>query len=77
MPTSSTIPIALYRKALLKMGLKQMPSKGGHEKWTRANLNRPVMFSNHFKEIPELQVKSNCRTLGISLHVFMKLVNSL
>ena len=77
MPTVKTIPIALYRKALESMGLKLIHSTGGHEKWTRADLNRPVMFSNHYKEVSHMQVKSNCRTLGVTVNVFMRLVNSL
>ena len=77
MPNINTIPVDLYRKALKKLGLEYVRTKGGHEIWARADLDRDVVFSNHSKEISGMQVRSNCRTLKISPDIFMKLVNTL
>jgi len=77
LPTVNTIPLKTYRKALEKLGLNCIREKGGHETWSRTNLERPIVFSAHHKEILGMQVKANCRSLGISVNAFMKLVNSL
>jgi len=77
MPTVNKIPVATYRKALTTMGLKHIRTKGGHEMWSREDLGRDVVFSAHFKEVPGMQVRSNCRTLNIQVEIFMKLVNTL
>lgn len=43
---------------------------GGHEKWTRADLLRPIIFQTHEKPIPEFIIKNNLRILGYSKKEF-------
>lgn len=39
--------------------------RGGHEKWSRDDLLRPITLQTHVDPVPEIIVKSNLRTLGL------------
>ena len=48
----SNIPVKKFRKFLIQSGLKQMTNtkgRGGHKKWTRSDLDRPITIQNHIK----------------------------
>lgn len=58
----SNITIEEYRLFLRNVGCKFIKIEGGHEKWTRKDLNRPIMFQTHISPIPEFIIKNALRT---------------
>ncbi len=66
----SNIPLDLYRKFLFEQGCERVEKgtkgRGGHEKWNRKDLTRPITIQTHIGPVPEIVVKSNLRTLGLS-----------
>ncbi len=67
----SNIPLDLFREFLFDQGCTRekksnTKGRGGHEKWNRADLLRPITLQTHIDPVPEMIVKSNLRTLGLS-----------
>jgi hypothetical protein len=60
----------IFREYLVYKGLKKIRNKGGHEIWSRSDLNRPVVFQTHIDPIPEFIVKNNLRTIGTNAKDF-------
>ena len=76
----SNIPLKKFRKFLLHVGLKQMDNtrgRGGHEKWIRSDLLRPVTLQNHISPVPEFIVKQILRQLSISRASFCQILKEL
>ncbi len=48
----SNIPLRLFRGFLESKGLKCIKTTGGHEKWVRYDLRRPVMLQTHIDPVP-------------------------
>ena len=70
----SNISIAKFQ-AFLDLALcKQIGIKGDHEKQTRANLNRPIIFQTHINPIPEFIIKNNLRGLGYTKKQFFQIL---
>ncbi len=66
MVSIKTIPIALFRKFLISQGCELISTKGGHEKWSRPDLERPVIIPIHGSKTLYLNiVLSNLKTLNI------------
>ncbi len=53
------IPIAVFRAFLLSKGLNHISTKGGHEKWSKKGMLRPVILQTHIDPVPEFVVKKN------------------
>jgi predicted RNA binding protein YcfA (HicA-like mRNA interferase family) len=72
------IPASRFRKYLKSKGLFLVRTAGGHEIWDNKNksLRRPIIFQAHFKEIPIFHIKTNLKTLGISLTDFESDINN-
>lgn len=51
-------------------GLKHIKTEGGHEKWTRSDLNRPIIIQNHICPVPEFIVSQILKHLGFSKKEF-------
>jgi len=67
MVSIKSIPIALFRKFLLSQGCEHKSTSGGHEKWSRKGLPRPVIIQNHGSKTIEMHiVNSNLKTLNLS-----------
>lgn len=47
---------------------------GGHIKYTRCDLRRPIIFQSHVKPIPEFIIKNNLRILGYSKNDFFDIL---
>src|SRR5206468_313275 len=60
------------RKFLEKEGLHSSGIVGGHEKWTRKDLFRPIIIQTHVDPVPEFIVKQILRNLKISREEFLK-----
>jgi len=66
MVSIKSIPLALFRKFLMDQGCKLISTKGGHEKWTKKELKRPVIIQTHGSKTIEMHiVASNLKTLNI------------
>ncbi len=46
----------------------------GHEKWTRADLRRPIIIQTHIDPIPEFIVQNNLRTLGYNKKCYFQIL---
>ncbi|OFY51423.1 MAG: hypothetical protein A2W85_09790 [Bacteroidetes bacterium GWF2_41_31] len=69
----SNIPVREFRKFLENQGLKMIKEgrgRGGHEKWSRSDLNRPVTIQTHIDPVPEFIVKQVLRHLEMDKKTF-------
>ena len=69
----SNIKLKDFRDFLKKFGMICVSSAGGHEKWTKKNLRRPIILQTHIEPIPEFIVKNALRDLGITKTEFFKI----
>lgn len=72
----SNISVAKFQAFLDLCQCKQIGIKGGHEKWTRADLTRPLVFQTHVDPIPEFIIKNNLRGLGYSKKQFFEILEN-
>jgi hypothetical protein len=66
-PSIKNVSIKDFKKFLLHYGLTQIRSEGGHEIWCGKTLTRPVVFQTHIDPIPLFIIKSNLRTMNLTL----------
>ena len=69
----SNIPLKDFRKFLKSQGLniiKSTKGRGGHEKWSRADLDRPITIQTHIDPVPEFIVKQTLRHLDMTRDEF-------
>ncbi|WP_288539539.1 type II toxin-antitoxin system HicA family toxin [uncultured Alistipes sp.] len=66
----SNIPLRRFRDFLDYKGLKCIRTVGGHEKWVRADLRRPVMLQTHIDPVPEFIIRNNLKTIGATIKEF-------
>lgn len=64
------ISLKAFQQYLLHKGLKHIRTKGGHEVWAGANLNRPIILQTHIDPIPEFIIRNSLRTLGVTVADF-------
>jgi hypothetical protein len=60
------LPLNTVRKILSHQGCKKFTITGGHEKWTRHDLLRPIVIQTHIDPVPKFIVLQIMRTLAIS-----------
>ena len=71
----SNIPLTDFRAFLSAQGLKVIKStkgRGGHEKWARADLDRPITIQTHVDPMPEFIVKQILRHVNMTREEFYK-----
>jgi len=76
----SNIPVKKFRKFLEYQGLnmiKDSKGRGGHEKWARSDLDRPIILQTHVDPVPEFIVKQVLRHLSISREEFNKIMEKI
>ena len=69
----SNIPVVKFRKFLENQGLKVIrgtKGRGGHEKWSKAGMDRPITIQTHIDPVPEFIVKQVLRHLKIDRAAF-------
>lgn len=49
----SNIPLSGIREFLQKAGCESKGIKGGHEKWVKEGLSRPIIIQTHIDPVPE------------------------
>jgi hypothetical protein len=70
----SNVTVADFREFLAKAGLSYVGTEGGHEKWARQNLTRPVIVQTHISPVPEFIVRNALRTLGLTRRDFFNIL---
>ena len=65
-----------FRSFLIHHELKHIRSSGGHEVWCGKDLTRPVIIQSHIDPIPIFVIKSNLRTMGLTLNDLRKFFES-
>src|SRR5690554_6655009 len=70
------ISISQFESFLELACCKYNKTKGGHAKYLRSDLNRPIIFQTHIDPVPEFIVKNNLRLLNISRKQFWDILNS-
>ncbi|MBI2257350.1 MAG: type II toxin-antitoxin system HicA family toxin [Flavobacteriia bacterium] len=74
--TLRNITIAQFQ-AFLDLALcTRIDINSGHEKWTRADLRRPIIFQTHINPIPEFIIQNNLRGLGYTKKQFFEILES-
>lgn len=76
----SNISIAVFRRFLNEAGLKMIKNskgRGGHEKWSRKDLLRPVTIQTHIDPVPEFIVTQVLRNIGMSKDEFFDLIDKM
>ena len=66
-----------FRKFLKKQNCKFVRIKGDHEIWRKQNLIRDIVFVTNEKEVPPFHIKTNLKTLNISVEEFLKIINEI
>lgn len=70
----SNVPLAEFREFLRKAGCKYVSTEGGHEKWTRRDLTRPIIVQTHISPIPEFIIKNALRNMGLTKKDFFEIL---
>jgi hypothetical protein len=65
-----------FKRFLSHQGLKRIRITSGHEVWCGKELTRPVVFQTHKDPIPLFVIKSNLRTMGLTLTDLRDYLNS-
>lgn len=68
------ISVAKFQAFLDLVQCSHIGTNGGHEKWARADLRRPVIIQTHEEPIPEFIVKNNLRVLGYTKKDFFDIL---
>jgi len=71
----SNIPLKDFRKFLSSQGLnviKTSKGRGGHEKWSKTGIDRPITIQTHIDPVPEFIVKQVLRHLNMNRKTFFK-----
>lgn len=75
MGTLQNVKVKDFKRFLESLGLSYISTTGGHEKWAKEGMLRPVIFQTHIDPIPETIIRNNLRTIGSSrkdLEKFLK-----
>lgn len=70
----SNVTLDDYRNFLMKCGCKKIGIEGGHEKWVRKDLLRPIIVQTHVDPVPEFIIKNALRSLGLTKKDFFHIL---
>jgi len=68
------VPLRDYRDFLKKAGCRCVGTEGGHEKWTRNDLLRPIIVQTHVEPVPEFIISNALRNLGLTKADFFRIL---
>ena len=71
------ISLSKYRKFLEHVGCKITRTKGGHEHWTRSDLNRPLTLQSHISPVPEFIIKQHLRHMEMDKKKCLEILRTL
>lgn len=75
----SNISLGTFRLFLAIVGChedKTQHGRGGHERWIRAGLLRPIILQTHVDPVPEYIVKNTLRNLGLTKADYFRIMNA-
>jgi predicted RNA binding protein YcfA (HicA-like mRNA interferase family) len=70
----SNVPLTTMQWFLEHNGLKCIKQTGGHEKWSRKDLLRPIILQSHITPVPEFIVKQILKHLNFSKKEFCQYI---
>jgi len=76
----SNIALRDFCKFLSSQGLnviKETKGRGGHEKWSKSGMDRPITIQTHIDPVPEFIVKQVLRHLNMDRSRFLEEFNKL
>ena len=76
----SNISLKEFRAFLNRQGLnliKDSKGRGGHEKWSKSGMERPIIIQTHIDPIPEFIVKQVLRHLKMSRKDFFNALDKI
>jgi len=73
----SNISLRLFRKFLKSEGFTAIRTKGGHEHWSRPDLNRDFPIQTHIDPVPEFIVHNLLRVIDMSRKEFLEKITKL
>ena len=72
----SNIPLSDFRRFLFDMGCTReeqgTKGRGGHEKWVKKGLLRPITLQTHVDPVPEFVIRNALTTLGLTKKQFFE-----
>jgi len=74
-PSIKNVSIQDFKSFLSHHDLKRIRINKGHEIWCGKELTRPVVFQTHKDPIPLFIIKSNLRTMGLTLNDLRNFLN--
>lgn len=72
-----SIKTSKFRTFLIYQGLELIRTKGDHEIWYRYGLPRPVVIQAKNKNMPATHIRTNLKTMGISVQEFLRLMKAI
>ena len=79
-PKLSNIDIKDLRRFLEKQGLhliKDSRGRGGHEKWSKSDMDRPITIQTHITPVPEFIILQILRHLKMSKRTFFEAIKKI
>ncbi|KAA6316545.1 hypothetical protein EZS27_033158 [termite gut metagenome] len=70
----SNVKLSDYQDFLKKVGCKCVSIEGGHEKWVRQDLTRPIIVQTHINPVPEFIIQNALRNLGLTKKDFFEIL---
>lgn len=71
----SNISLATIRAFLVAVGCEQVSTVGGHEKWRKDGLTRPIILQTHIDPVPEFIVKNILRNLQLKKEDYFNIMS--
>jgi len=72
--TLRNISLSKYESFLELALCKYIKTEGGHAKYFRSDLNRPIIVQTHVSPVPEFIIKNALRSLGMDKRHFWDLL---
>lgn len=75
----SNISLKAFRNFLTRIGCEKVnvqKGRGGHEKWIKEGLTRPIVLQTHIDPIPEFIVRNTLQNLGMSKSEYYRIMKS-
>lgn len=76
----SNITVKDLRKLLENQGLnviRDIKGRGGHEKWSKSGMDRPITIQTHIDPVPEFIIKQIIRHLKMDKKSFIEALKNL
>jgi len=70
----SNVKIDDFREFVRKAGCRCAGTEGGHEKWVRKDLTRPIIIQTHVEPVPEFIIRNALRNLGLTRKDFFEIL---